>query len=855
MAQTCGKCKRVNPPEAAYCYFDGTALAGTAGDGASTRAAGRPFPSPFVFPSGRSCRTFDELAFGCHEEWLPALKLLRQGYFESFLGGLGRADLALAARDAARFPDPDRGLDQLLSRLPAAVLEAPKLRVSPQEVNLAILHVGMERSFDLHLENRGMRLLFGSISCEDCNWLRLGGVKGASQKHFQFGSDTTIPVHVQANRLRASNKSLEGRLIIDSNGGTAVVTVRAEVPVKPFPEGVLKDARSPRQLAEKAKHAPKEAAELFERGAVARWYSDNGWTYPIAGLAPKGPAAVQQFFEVLGLTIPPKVELREKAVALRGNIGDSLRCELEVVNEEKKAKPVFAHALSNQPWLEVGRASLHGRIAKIPLVVPSVPNREGAILSARVVVIANGNQRFIVPVTLEIDCNLHFDDGRTTTKKVPSEVPRPGPAAMPAMLSPGRRPSPRGRWFGPFRRLLPVALLLLLLSGVICWDAFHRVSDEVGLLDPNPRLDVRFNDTMRFGIVMLNEPDPAEPRRLKRLTFEEDGATNNTCLKVDDQEILFGKSPGAWVRERKGDLRKVEVKPHGWRSVWEVGPNPEEFPSSRIRVTQTIHLVPGEQTRLLDTYLIHYTVKNQSKEPHRVGLRVLLDTFIGTNDGSPFVIPGQPGLLQTMRRFSQKEIPDYVQALEQDNLANPGTVAHVGLKGIRLPNSDESPERPEGLLICRYPGNSEIKWDWEPEPIDKAPNRKDSCVALYWTYMLMNPGETREMAFTYGLNAVSSSGGGQLGLTVGGSFKPGGEFTVTAYVKDAQPNQRVALTLPPGLALADGETAEHAAEAGGLTQVSWRVKAERIGIFTPRVTSGLIQETCIVRISDKGLYD
>ena len=855
MVHTCGKCKRVNPPEAAHCYFDGTALAGTAIDGASASAAARPFPSPFVFPSGRSCRTFDELAFGSHEEWLPALKLLRQGYFESFLAGLGRADLALAAREAARFPDPDRGLDQLISRLPAAALEAPKLRVSPQEVNLAILRVGMERSFDLHLENRGMRLLFGSISCEDCNWLRLGGVKGASEKHFQFGSDANIPVHVQANRLRASNKPLEGRLVVDSNGGTAVVTVRAEVPVQPFPEGVLKDARSPRQLAEKAKHSPREAAELFERGAVARWYSDNGWTYPIAGPAPKGPAAVQQFFEVLGLTIPPKVELRKKAVALRGSVGDSLRCELELVNEEKKAKPVFAHAFSNQPWLEVGRASLNGRIAKIPLVIPSVPDREGATLSARVVVVANGNQRFVVPVTLEIGGNLHFDDGRTTAEKVPAETPRFGPTSKPAVISPYGRPILRGRLFAWLRRLAPVVLLLLLLSGVVCRDAFHRTSADVGLLDPNPRLDVRFNDTMRFGIVMLNEPDPAEPRRLKRLTFEEDGSTNNTCLKVDDQEILFGKSPGEWVRERKGDLRRVELKPFGWRSVWEVCPNLEEFPSSRIRVTQAIELVPGEQTRLLDTYLIHYTVKNQSKESHRVGLRVLLDTFIGTNDGSPFVIPGQPGLLQTMRRFSQKEIPDYVQALEHDDLANPGTVAHVGLKGVRLPNADEAPEKLESLLICRYPGNSEMKWDWEPEPIDKDPGRKDSCVALYWTYMMMNPGETREMGFTYGLNAVSSSTGGQLGLTVGGSFKPGGEFTLTAYLKDAQPNQRVALSLPPGLVLAEGETAEHVAEGGGLTQVSWRVKAERLGIFSPRVTSGLIQETCTVRISDKGLYD
>jgi hypothetical protein len=849
MAQTCGQCSRVNPPDAAFCYFDGSALPGTARNGGPVAAGQRRFPSAFIFPGGRSCRTFDELAVCCQEEWPAARDLLKQGYFESFLSGLGRADLAVAARQAARFPDPDRGLDLLLTRLPTGVLEAPKLLVDPQEVSLGQVHVGEDRSFELHLENRGMRLLYGSVSCEDCNWLVLGGSKGASEKHFQFGAETVIPVHVQGTRLRAGRKPLEGKLVVDSNGGTVTVVVRTDVPVKPFAEGVLAGARSPRQIAEKAKLKPVDAAELFENGAVARWYKENGWSYPVTAPGAKGPAAVQQFFEVLGLTIPPKVEISEKSVALRGNVGDTVRHELLVSNHEKKAKPVFAHAISNQAWLEVGRAKLNGRTAAIPLAIPAVPDREGETLTARVVVIANGNQRFVVPVALEVGGNLRFGNAPPLSES--------GPAlSLDSADSPIRTKATRAHGLSTLSRILgvgrlawPALLLVMLLCGVLYYDAFQHEEPDTGLLDPEPRLLAHYNDSMRFGITMLKEPDPTQPGKYKRLTYDERGATHNTCIKIDDQDLLFGfVGPSSWwARDpKKGEIRRFDPKTGDSRAEWET--------KSSISVTQTVRLVPGEQTRVLDTYLIRYTIENKSNDGHKVGLRAMLDTFIGANDGSPFVIPGQAGLLDTMRVFSQKEIPDYVEALEHPDLLNPGTVAHLGLKGLRAPDS-RALEPILEMRICHWPRYSEVRWDWDLEPINKDPEKKDSCVALYWAYQDMNPGEVRELGFTYGLNSVSS-GDGQIGLSVGGSFKPDGEFTVTAYIKDSKPGQKVKLDLPSGLALLQGESAEKDVEKGAeFSQVSWRLRAKSVGLFRATVTSGLVREACSVRITEKGMLD
>src|SRR5690348_12120376 len=149
MPQVCSKCSRVNPAEAAYCYWDGAVLEGHSANGGPIASGSQPFPSQFVFPSGQICRNFDQLAMTCQQNWKEAVELLKQGYLAGFLGGLGRADLARAAQEAARFPDQDRGLDQLLAKLPSHVLEPPRLRAEPSEVNLGLLRVGTDRKLDL----------------------------------------------------------------------------------------------------------------------------------------------------------------------------------------------------------------------------------------------------------------------------------------------------------------------------------------------------------------------------------------------------------------------------------------------------------------------------------------------------------------------------------------------------------------------------------------------------------------------------------------------------------------------------------------------------------------------------------
>ena len=471
MATTCTHCSRVNPSGAAYCYFDGSSLNR---QGGPQNIGSQTFPAPFVFPGGRSCRSFDQLAVACQEEWPAAVQMLRGGYLERFLGGLGRMDLAVAARNAADFPDADRGLDQLLERLPTQALPEPKLRAEPSDLNLGTLRPDTDHHFEIRLANQGARLLYGAI-VSDAKWLTLGDKPGSPRKLFQCGAETAIPVTVHSRQLRAGNKPMEAKLVVESNGGAVTIRVRALVQAKAFTEGLLAGALTPRQLAEKARTSPKEAAPFFETGAVARWYQENGWTYPVQGPAAKGLAAVQQFFEALGLAKPPKVEVNEPVVSLRGRPGEAVRQTLQVRTSEKR--PVFASAVSDQAWLSVGATQLNGPVATIPLEVGRVPDQPGQVLQAQVSVTANGGQRFVVAVSLAVGTGAAARPAAVPTA-VPADTaisPAAPPRARP--LPPPRTPVKKRASGGPDERANPErnnaalyivlggALLLLLLVG------------------------------------------------------------------------------------------------------------------------------------------------------------------------------------------------------------------------------------------------------------------------------------------------------------------------------------------------------------------------------------------------------
>lgn len=182
----------------------------------------------------------------------------------------------------------------------------PRLLVEPAQVHLGPLRRGEDARFTLRLLNRGGGVVHGTLRCDGEPWLALNESGPALHAlHFEFAQEFTAPAYVRGSALQANNRPYAAALRVESDGGNAEVPVAVAVPVVPFPEGVLAGAVSRRRLAEEALAKPRESAALFASGAVARWYEANGWVYPCPGPVAPGNAALQQFFEALGLTAPP----------------------------------------------------------------------------------------------------------------------------------------------------------------------------------------------------------------------------------------------------------------------------------------------------------------------------------------------------------------------------------------------------------------------------------------------------------------------------------------------------------------------------------------------------------------------
>jgi len=279
--------------------------------------------------------------------------------------------------------------------------------------------------------------------------------------------------------------------------------------------------------------------------------------------------------------------------------------------------------------------------------------------------------------------------------------------------------------------------------------------------------------SMRFGLVAH---DPKQPGRPKRLTFKQNGLTNNTVVRLDGNEYIFGDKapitasgreigptwPGHW-QDRDHHIEEKH-EPNGWvqrgvQSVWVYG-------DQHVVLTQTVDVIPGPQSRHLDTCRVRYKIENKDTVDHRVGLRFLLDTYIGDNDGVPFLLPGRKQLNDTMMDLSgRSQVPDFIQALEKPDLSHPGTIAHLQLK---LGGAVEPPDRvtlgawPNAGLPDRRCREESTLWD---VPLFSMQDLKppDSAVTMYWDARTVPAGTSREVGFAYGLGAVARGGGGDSG--------------------------------------------------------------------------------------------
>jgi hypothetical protein len=381
-----------------YCYFDGIVLH----QAAAGMVVPGQLPQDFVFPSGRRCKTFDDLVQGCQYEWEDARSLLRNGDFARYFAQLGRHDLARTAQENQVQPDPDIGLHTFLGQLPASQIQGPRLDLNPRRLLLAGVRPGEQRRIPLTVLNQGKGLLQGKVTVsEGGQWLRISEDGNPSECALKTAKSQQVRLQVDARGLTAP-QTYSGKLTVITNGGISEVAVRLDVASVPFALPPFQGATSPRQIAERMRSNPKQAAPLLENGEISQWFQVNGWTYPVSGPPARGIAAVQQFFECMGLSKPPPLQLSDQEFQFLCTPPEVVQARVTLRTNSKKW--VYAQVDSDKPWLRVTTPSVSGpQQTQIAFEVDSTLMDAGGLHLGTLHIVANAGQR--LEVRVQVNCS------------------------------------------------------------------------------------------------------------------------------------------------------------------------------------------------------------------------------------------------------------------------------------------------------------------------------------------------------------------------------------------------------------------------------------------------------------------
>jgi hypothetical protein len=312
-----------------------------------------------------------------------------------------------------------------------------------------------------------------------------------------------------------------------------------------------------------------------------------------------------------------------------------------------------------------------------------------------------------------------------------------------------------------------------------------------------------------------------------------------TTVRVDARDYIYG-TDGSQV------LAPTDLSATENMSDWTV--------VGQVHAIQDLKIVPGASGNP-DTLQVQYTVFNDDVKPHFVGMRIMLDTAIGDDDG-PAIVAGTT-VLTTEADYRGVFVPGTWQAISG---ASGTPLSALGTLNV-------GPGSPDGFVVARYANLSRTTYDVNIDP--NASITADSAVAIFWLSQQVAAGSSITFTTLYGIaGSGGSSGGGGAGpplletaasaqsLSVAydakGDFETTYEpdpFTITGSVQNlgATTASNVALTLSlgPDLSLASGSaTRDVGTLAPGETkQVTWLVSVDslaagnRTTLFTVTATA------------------
>lgn len=311
-----------------------------------------------------------------------------------------------------------------------------------------------------------------------------------------------------------------------------------------------------------------------------------------------------------------------------------------------------------------------------------------------------------------------------------------------------------------------------------------------------------------------------------------------TAEEEEPQDLIWGSDDGEWV-----DGTEPFADPSGrymivgrWRHA-----------DTGIRVDQVVELVGGYAR-------VTWTITNEGTETQQVGLRFLIDEAVGS--GFPMVTSDYvlvPGYFPVQNDMDLQggQLPSYVDAAPLRTMNAPM------LRWLFRQTGLTTPDR---VVISQFSRLSANLWDFTSNPEASV---SDHAIASYWNPQALMPGKSRTIVTMIGLGTSTNDPSGRYALDTEAPGVVGldaskanqlspEEFTIGASITNYRSlnslqnvtfeNVSFAISLPPGLALASGESVTKTVPSvlpGEVATVSWRVKptGEKMGELTYRVYS------------------
>ncbi|TDP94201.1 hypothetical protein C7957_11193 [Halanaerobium saccharolyticum] len=380
-----------------------------------------------------------------------------------------------------------------------------------------------------------------------------------------------------------------------------------------------------------------------------------------------------------------------------------------------------------------------------------------------------------------------------------------------------------------YRYIISVSLILLLVFSfqAAAQNNFFQNEDEHNNLRfGNEYIVIVVNQNQnsqgRFAVETTGGAPARENDDNKPLIYGRPNPwTSYTSLWINDQKYVFG----GLTERRAGDgARYGEVIQE---PTVEDNKIVTKTRFDNIVVEQILSIVKSSTTGLADSAQIQYRVTNEGQQEDKVGLRIMLDTMLGENDGAPFRLGEDT--ISTDKLYYDKQLDDFWQAF--DSVSNPQVTSQGSFIGPDV-------STPDRVYFSDWGSLADGVWDFDFNPgqdfMRKGEYEIDSAMAMYWVPEILEPGQTKTYITKYGLGGITIVPGIlSLGVTSPAEVTLDDNnqtFPVVAYLENTSEinarNVSIQIDLP------DGFNAEQVSrdlgdmEPGDISQITWNVEAE-----------------------------